>query len=421
MRFIGWDKIIRMLQTDECIFLYRRSGGAYTLHTRKMVYSDNVAATDKYGIQVAMVQRETADPGEYKIEIHVTCAVPWDDIAHKELLAQLSAIFPASETRSASIRIREPVAHFVSYNPTLMAQLPRMRDIIVRVSPEEPEELCAVGFDRDAHSGECEENFVGRDLETVMFPIGKGFIPPGWGIGGTRGGEDDDDDTQDPNEPPSGAYALQCPAATRGSTGRCTVHVPDDVTPATLRYQWSSDKGDTKSGGAEANFWDGTATSTANVTVRVTDASGSEVFSDTQPATVGARQNYRPAELNATPYFRNRSYMNRLSPNSPRDKVAGAYTLPQHAPSPPTAARGSGPWANEYYAQASPYIPTLLHIVSDYNSDTANTDVGRYPGGNSTCPSSSSNVVNQAAYYDVNYYCQTWTAAGRVQTPDHIA
>ncbi len=251
--------------------------------------------------------------------------------------------------------------------------------------------------------------------------IGKGFIPPGWGIGGTRGGEDDDDDTQDPNEPPSGAYALQCPAATRGSTGRCTVHVPDDVTPATLRYQWSSDKGDTKSGGAEANFWDGTATSTANVTVRVTDASGTEVFSDTQPVTVVARQTYRPAHLYATPYFRNRSYMNGLSPNSPRDKVAGAYTLPEHDPSPPTAARGSGPWADEYYAQAPPDIPTLLHIVSDYNSDTANRDVGRYPGGNSTCPSSSSNVVNQAAYYDVNYYCGTWTAADafRLQIISH--
>ncbi len=142
-----------------------------------------------------------------------------------------------------------------------------------------------------------------------------------------------------------------------------------------------------------------TLSSTTNVTVRVTNASSEEVFFDTQQITVNARLDYRPPLLSASWTFESRSFLANLNNNLP---TLGFYDIPTTAPAPPTAQPGSGPWTGEFVSEDPPYIPTSIYVVSDYSVGYG----AAHAGANSTCASSSSNVLPSSTYHQVNGYCK---------------
>ena len=259
---------------------------------------------------------------------------------------------------------------------------------------------CPAGFDYEASSGSCRG------------PGGRSSPPGTVNTGGSGGGNNNNN-----NQPTARtvAFALSCPAATRGSSGSCSVSAPGEDL-GTLEFAWSSTAGGRAAATRGRSSWSGTAISEVGVTVTISDPAG---------AIAGATES---ATAPVTP----RSWT--FAPPTPAGTASGyggagwpGGKWGQHdagSTTVPGVLEGTGPWEGLYAGDAAPAHngDNAITLHADFDATGA-----AYPGANvvpcfaATSSDASANVVAVNAACGTSSQLSIWEASVLAHEADHAA
>ena len=186
---------------------------------------------------------------------------------------------------------------------------------------------------------------------------------------------------------------MACIWTVRGSSGHCRAQPTDTLLdPDELNYRWSADPGGAAESGVGMTKWEGVATSTRTITVRVYDSSGLPVGKARGTVFVGPRIWWIRTLHAATQYTAG-------APLLPRDwgiHQYGHFGLPF-----PEA--GTGPWEGEYVAEGELRLGSEIYLHADFRSNGP-----RNPGASNTC-SAAASISDTSNVYTVNATCGTST------------